>query len=104
MTTRSAAPAITLPASNSGSASFARPRLDSLDWLRGLVMIVMVLDHTRDFFSSGNFNPRDPNSPVLFLTRWVTHFCAPTFVFLAGVSASLYAARGHTRAELSRFL
>jgi uncharacterized membrane protein len=104
MTTRSAAPATSLLASEAGSASPVRPRLDSLDWLRGLVMILMVLDHTRDFFSSGNFNPRDPNSPVLFLTRWVTHFCAPTFVFLAGVGASLYGARGRTRAELSRFL
>src|SRR5215470_524581 len=82
----------------------ARPRLDGLDWLRGLVMVLMVLDHTRDFFAEGNFNPRDPNTPLLFLTRWVTHFCAPTFVFLAGVSAYLYGARGRTRRELSRFL
>jgi uncharacterized membrane protein len=78
--------------------------LDCLDWLRGLVMVLMVLDHTRHFFSSDALNPRDPNSPMVFLTRWVTHFCAPAFVFLAGVSAYLFGARGRTRAELSRFL
>jgi len=82
----------------------ARPRLDSLDWLRGLVMVVMVLDHTRDYLAAGGFNPRDLNDAPLFLTRWITHFCAPTFVFLAGVSAHLYGARGRTRSELSRFL
>src|ERR1051326_1013413 len=82
----------------------ARPRLDSLDWLRGLVMVVMVLDHTRDYLSQGGFNPRDVNDAPLFLTRWVTNFCAPTFVFLAGISAHLYAARGRNRAQVRNFL
>src|SRR5579859_3716549 len=81
-----------------------RPRLDSLDLLRGLVMVVMVLDHTRDYLAAGGFNPRDVNDAPLFLTRWITHFCAPTFVFLAGISAHLYGARGRSRSELSRFL
>jgi uncharacterized membrane protein len=82
----------------------ARPRLDSLDWLRGLIMVVMVLDHARDFLAAGGPNPRDVNDPALFLTRWITHFCAPTFIFLAGISAHLYGARGRSRAEVSRFL
>src|SRR5262249_47346621 len=85
-------------------AGAARPRLDSIDLLRGLVMIIMALDHTRDFFAPGGLNPRDVAEPALFLTRWITHFCAPTFVFSAGVWAHLYGARGRPTAELSRFL
>lgn len=82
----------------------ASQRLVSVDLLRGLVMIVMALDHTRDFFAAGGFNPRDVADPALFLTRWITHFCAPTFIFLAGISASLYGAQGRTTGEVSRYL
>src|SRR5262245_48539316 len=72
-----------------GRVNTFRPRLNSLDWLRGLVMVIMVLDHTRDYFAAGSINPRDPGEPFLFLTRWITHLCAPTFIFLAGISAYL---------------
>lgn len=82
----------------------ARPRIDSFDLLRGLVMVVMALDHARDYFAAGGLDPRDLNQPAMFLTRWITHFCAPVFVFLAGVSAFLYGSRGKTTSEVSRFL
>ena len=86
----------------------ARRRVDSIDWLRGLVMVVMMLDHTRDFFSAEQFqfDPTnlDRTSIALFLTRWITHFCAPVFFFLAGTGAYLRLARGGTPKELSWFL
>src|SRR3954447_14654917 len=83
------------------------PRLDAVDWLRGVVMVVMALDHVRDYFYFDlRTNPENPAiaSPALFFTRWVTHFCAPTFVLLAGSGAYLYGARGRSRSELAWFL
>lgn len=82
-------------------------RIQAIDALRGLVMIIMALDHIRDFFHFDSFlhNPLDLlYSPAdLFLTRWITHFCAPTFIFLTGLSAYLYGLK-HTKNELSWFL
>ncbi len=67
-------------------------------------MVLMALDHTRDFFGNSGGNPRDVAEPALFLTRWITHYCAPTFIFLAGLSAFLYGARGRSTGEVSRYL
>ncbi len=82
-------------------------RIESIDLLRGLVMIIMALDHTRDFFHSQALvdDPLNLNttSPVLFFTRWITHYCAPIFVFLSGTSAYLQSVR-KTKKELSLFL
>jgi len=82
-------------------------RVNSLDLLRGIVMIVMALDHTRDFFHFDAFrhDPLDVNTTsfYLYFTRWVTHFCAPVFVFLAGASAYLQGLRKNKN-ELSAFL
>ena len=83
-------------------------RLDAIDMLRGLVIAFMVLDHVRDFFhvDADTFDPTDPlrSTPLIYLTRWVTHLCAPTFVFLAGVSILFQKMGGKSPAELSRFL
>ncbi len=66
-------------------------RVHAVDILRGLVMIIMVIDHVRDYWSPTAFRPEDLTqaSAALFFTRWITHFCAPVFVFLSGVSAYL---------------
>jgi uncharacterized membrane protein len=86
----------------------ARQRVDSIDLLRGLVMVIMLLDHTRDYFSMEQyqFDPTnlDRTSIALFLTRWITHFCAPVFFFLAGTGAYLRHARGAAPREMSWFL
>jgi len=83
----------------------AASRIVSLDIFRGLIMVIMALDHTRDFFTNVGFEPETlaQTWPALFFTRWITHFCAPMFFLLAGTGAYLYGHR-HTPAELTRFL
>jgi uncharacterized membrane protein len=89
-------------------ARISRKRIDSVDLLRGVVMVIMMLDHTRDYVHSGAllFDPLDLSKTTVwvFLTRWITHYCAPVFVFLAGTGAYLQFTRGKSKSELSRFL
>lgn len=86
-------------------APAARIRIDSIDLLRGIVMVLMALDHVRDFFSNVRFDPLDlsQTTVALFLTRFVTHYCAPVFILLAGTSGYRVSRRS-TPAALSRFL
>lgn len=90
------------------SSPRSRRRLDSIDLLRGIVMVVMALDHVRDFVFTGTlqFSATDftQTTPEIFFTRWVTHFCAPVFVFLAGTGAYLQRTRGKSVNEQSWFL
>lgn len=86
-------------------ASNKSERIPGIDRMRGMVIVLMTLDHVRDFFSNAEFSPTDldKTSAALFLTRWITHFCAPVFIFLAGASAYLSSRHTGTR-QLSRFL
>jgi len=84
-------------------------RIESIDILRGLVMVIMALDHVRDFFHHDALIGHDPLDlsttwPALFVTRWITHYCAPVFVFLSGVSVFLYSQRGRTKKQVAFFL
>src|SRR5580693_6988900 len=82
-----------------------RVRIESIDVVRGVIMILMALDHTRDFFGNSGLNPTDPATTTipLFFTRWITHFCAPVFFLLTGTGAYL-SLRKKSKRELSRFL
>ena len=100
------------PRSEGGAEAIPLPlvrgRLTCVDFLRGTVMVLMILDHARDFFGDPRLDPTNLGNTTLglFLTRWVTHFCAPIFVFLAGVGAYLAGALGKARTsgDLSRYL
>jgi len=86
-----------------------KTRIQSIDLLRGLVMIIMALDHVRHMLHYDNCIGHDPLDfsttwPTLFLTRWVTHFCAPVFVFLSGTSVFLYSQKRKTKKEIAFFL
>jgi uncharacterized membrane protein len=91
-----------------GVGKTATARIQSVDLLRGIVMVIMALDHVRDFFHSSayHFSPENlaKTYGFLFFTRWITHFCAPVFVFLAGVSVRLSAEKRRSRGEVSRHL
>src|SRR4051812_19660501 len=83
----------------------SRPRLEAIDVVRGVIMVLMALDHPRDFFGIPGPSPTNlaQASAALFLTRWITHFCAPVFFLLAGTGARL-SLRRRSIPELSRFL
>ena len=90
-------------------APASSPRLESVDLLRGLIMVVMAIDHTRDFFHFSaiqGLNPVDlaHTTPAIFFTRWITHYCAPIFSFLAGTGACFALARGKSQGDLAWFL
>lgn len=86
-------------------ATLSRSRIASIDILRGIIMVIMAIDHVRDYFTDVRFDPTDLSQAGagLFFTRWITHLCAPAFMFLAGTGAFLYGQK-RTRPELSRFL
>ncbi|HET8763130.1 MAG TPA: heparan-alpha-glucosaminide N-acetyltransferase domain-containing protein [Gemmatimonadales bacterium] len=82
-----------------------RVRIESVDLVRGIIMILMALDHVRDFFGALGANPTDlaTTTPGLFLTRWITHICAPVFFLLTGTGA-WFSGRRRSRNGLARFL
>lgn len=96
------------PSATPAAESRASARLDIIDRLRGLVIVLMVLDHVREFWAADalRFEATDlaRTTPLLFATRWVTHLCAPTFVFLAGAAIYLQRVQATDRARLARFL
>jgi len=99
--------ALTTPISQTSAKPVLKHRIESIDILRGLIMIIMAIDHVRDYFYPAGAMNDPPNlavtTPLLFFTRFITHYCAPVFVFLSGVSAQLAGGR-RTKSRLSVFL
>src|SRR3984885_2028411 len=89
----------------SGAVIPKRARIESIDIVRGVIMIIMALDHTRDFFGNSSISPTDLSQTTvpLFFTRWITHFCAPVFFLLTGAGAYI-SLRKKSKRELSQFL
>src|SRR4051794_38837885 len=97
---------VKLASTADATAPAVRVRLDSVDLLRGAILIIMSLDHVRDYFTHLRFAPEDIARTwgALFFTRWITHFCAPLFFFLAGTGAYLSATRGRSPASVRHVL
>src|SRR5215217_7371567 len=85
--------------STAAAVPASRERIPSLDIVRGAVMVLMAIDHVRAFAGVPTNGP-----PPVFFTRWVTHFCAPAFIFLAGTAAYLYGQKVGSRSSLAKFL
>src|SRR5271165_255645 len=98
-------PPAVVPPSPGAAGLLRSDRLVSVDLLRGIVMVLMALDHVRDYFTYLAFAPEDLTRTYgwLFFTRWMTHFCAPTFFFLTGTGAYLALSHGKTTGQISRF-
>src|SRR6266536_3171836 len=105
MVTASSSPAVASPDAKTSFLTTQAPRLASVDVLRGLVMVIMALDHTRDFMTNVPFPPElvSKTNAALFFTRFITHFCAPVFSFLAGTGAFLATRRGRSIQQVSWF-
>jgi uncharacterized membrane protein len=105
MVTAASSPVLDTVDAKPSRLSVQAPRLQSIDVLRGLVMVIMALDHTRDFFTYLRFAPEDlaHTYTALFFTRFITHFCAPVFAFLAGTGAFLSSRRGKSLGQVSQF-
>jgi uncharacterized membrane protein len=101
-------PQVGATSSSSEPGTAARHRVVAVDALRGFVMVIMALDHVREFFHAAalQFQPEDVTrtTAAIFFTRWITHICAPTFMFTAGIGAYFWLGQGRSRGELSKFL
>src|SRR5215472_2818317 len=91
-----------------GEPALKPSRIQSVDALRGAIIVLMALDHVRDYtsYAAMNFSPTDlaRTTAAIFFTRWITHFCAPVFAFTAGIGAFFWYHHGRSKALLSRFL
>src|SRR6266704_6432753 len=105
MVTAVASPTVVTVSTKDSFLPAQPPRLVSVDVLRGLVMVIMALDHTRDFMTYLRFSPEDMAHTygALFFTRFITHYCAPVFAFLAGTGAFLSTSRGKSIQQVSWF-